>query len=242
MNEITNYNPNDYHINHTYSVFVTLEGTRLRLQRPKNPVPRRAMYDENIATAHFIHQRHFELKGSRVFLQPPGLVKKRIWSKKYPICLALAETGTKIKNVGESSVDLPSGGDSSKSDMGFELITEEKCDSGVLYLFARTGREKEEWYRRFSAAVQGKPLGNAVLDMRRAIERQRQKQHRRVNSDGTTRQRHNSTDSQSSTASDPTENAAAEVCTCLWLCLCACANVHCLIYWLESVIFSAKII
>lgn len=225
MNEIVNYNPNDYHINHTYSVFVTLEGTKLRLQRPKNPVPRRAMYDENITTANFIHQRHFELKGSRVFLQPPGLVKKRVWSKKYPICLALAEMGTKIRNVGDSSVDLPIG-DGTKTDMGFELITEEKCDSSVLFLFARTGREKEEWYRRFTAAVQGKPLGNAVLDMRRAIERQRQKQHRRVNSDGTTRQQHNSTDSQSSTGSDSVENTATEVCTCLQMCFGFAVRVY----------------
>ena len=215
MNEITNYNPDDYHINHTYSVFITLEGTKLRLQRPKNPVPRRAMHDENITTAHFIHQRHFELKGSRVFLQPPGLVKKRVWSKKYPICLALAETGTKIKNIGDSSVDAVSCGEGSRNDLGFELISEEKCESSVLFLFARTGKEKEEWYRRFQSATQGKPLGNAVLDMRRAIERQRQKQqHRRVNSDGSTRQRHNSTDSQSSTTSDPAENTAAEVCIC----------------------------
>ncbi|XP_076458729.1 testis-expressed protein 2-like [Babylonia areolata] len=208
MNEITSYNPNDYHINHTYSVFVTLEGSKLRLQRPKTPVPKRAMHDENISTAHFIHQRHFELKGSRVFLQPPGLVKKRIWSKKYPICVALSETGTKIKNVGESSVDGPSI-DGPKSDMGFELISEEKCDSSVLYLFARTGREKEEWFRRFVAATQGKPLPNAVLEMRRAIDRQRQLHHRRANSEGSTRQRHNSTDSQSSTTSDP-ESAAVE--------------------------------
>ena len=230
MNEITSYNPNDYHINHTYSVFITLEGSKLRLQRPKTPVPKRAMHDENLGVAHFIHQRHFELKGSRVFLQPPGLVKKRVWSKKYPICLALAEAGTKIKNEGESSVDAPPAEDSVKSDMGFELISEEKCDSSVLFLFARTGREKEEWYRRFVAATQGKPLPNAVLEMRRAIERHRQSHHRRANSDGMTRQRHNSTDSQSSTASDPAENGAAEVdtlpfCMSLYPSPCPCFSI-----------------
>ncbi|KAL8565093.1 hypothetical protein ACOMHN_005296 [Nucella lapillus] len=209
MNEITSYSPNDYHINHTYSVLVTLEGSKLRLQRPKTPVPKRAMHDENITTAHYIHQRHFELKGSCVFLQPPGLVKKRIWSKKYPICVALSQTGTKTKDIGESSVDGPSV-EGSKNDLGFEMISEEKCDSSVLFLFARTGREKEEWFRRFAAATQGKPLPNAVLEMRRAIERQRQLHHRRASSDGLTRQRHNSTDSQSSTVSDPADSTSVE--------------------------------
>lgn len=212
MNEITNYNPDDYHINHTYSVLVTLEGTTLRLQRPKVPVPRRAMYDEMITTAHFVHQRHFELKGSRVFLLPPGLIKKRVWSKKYPLCIALAETGTKSKHPSESSVDSGESVKLAKQEMGFEFITEEKCDSSVLYLFARTCREKEEWYLRFNSACQGRPLPNAVLEMRRMIERQRQKHVQRGSSDGSTRQRHNSSDSQSSVTSDSGEKAEAEVC------------------------------
>ncbi|KAK7507902.1 hypothetical protein BaRGS_00000867 [Batillaria attramentaria] len=214
MNEITHYNPDDYHINHTYSVFVTLEGSRLRLQRPKTPVPRRAMHDENIPIPHFIHQRHFELKGSRVFLMPPGLVKKRVWSKKYPLCLALAEEGTKSRN---SSADSASDRAESpplgaKNDMGFEIVSEEKCDSSVLFLFARTGREKEEWFRRFEAAVQGKALGNHIMEMRRAIERKQrqQQQHRRMGSDSSGRQRHNSSDSQSSSASEATELAETE--------------------------------
>ncbi|KAK7113322.1 testis-expressed protein 2-like [Littorina saxatilis] len=210
MNEITNYNPDDYHINHTYSVLVTLEGTTLRLQRPKVPVPRRAMYDEMITTAHFVHQRHFELKGSRVFLLPPGLIKKRVWSKKYPLCIALAETGTKSKHPSESSVDSGESVKLAKQEMGFEFITEEKCDSSVLYLFARTCREKEEWYLRFNSACQGRPLPNAVLEMRRMIERQRQKHVQRGSSDGSTRQRHNSSDSQSSVTSDSGEKAEAE--------------------------------
>jgi nucleoside diphosphate kinase len=214
MNEITNYSPDDYHINHTFSVFVTLEGSRLRLQRPKTPVAKRAMHDEVLGAAHFIHQRHFELKRSRVMLQPPGLVKKRLWSKKYPIAICLAETGTKISNKGESSVDAPPPG-GNHSDMGFELVLEEKCDSSILFLFARTCREKEEWFRRFVAATQGAPLCNHVLEMRRAIERHRQLTHKRVSSDGassvTTRQRHNSTDSQSSTTSDQADTKETEV-------------------------------
>lgn len=199
MNEIMDYNPNDYHINNTHCVFVTLEGTRLRLQRPKNPIPKRAMHDESLPVAHFIHQRHFELKGSNVFLLPPGLIKKRIWSKKYPICVALAEKGTKSKSNKDSlsassvTLDRPNNIRQScdvSSDMGFEILFEEKCDTSILYLFTRTGREKEEWYNRFKAATQGKPLNNPLLEMRRAIDRSRQQLK-----DGIGHRRHNSLDS-----------------------------------------------
>lgn len=162
MNELTDYSPDDYHINKTHCVFVSLEGSHLRLQRPKNPIPKRAMWDEVLPKPQFIHQRHFDLPGSTVYLLPKGLVKKRIWSKKYPICISLANKGpshedVKLKHICSEPVI---GGKKEKlSDMGFEIVTEEKCDHNILYLFARTGREKEEWFKRFAAAAGGKPLG-----------------------------------------------------------------------------------
>ncbi|XP_076451047.1 testis-expressed protein 2-like [Babylonia areolata] len=210
MNEITSYNVEEYHINQTTTVFVTLEGTKLRLQKPKNSVPKRAMHDENISTSQFVEQRSFELKGGRVSLLPPGLVRKRVWSKKYPICIALAEPGTKMKTLGNLSVDLAHS-DSSGQGTGLELFPEEKCDTSVLFLFARTGREKEEWFHRFNAATQEKPLANAILEMRQAIERHRQSHPRRASLEGLPLQRRNSEDSQSSTVSDPTESAATEM-------------------------------
>lgn len=190
MNEIAEYNPDDYHINHTHSIYVTLEGVWLRLQRPKTPVPKRAMHDEVISAPHFIHQRHFDLKGSRIFLLPPGLVKKRVWSKKYPICIALAREGTKSKNSSKGSTSNSSTISDPKEEMGFEIVTEEKCDSAILYLFARTGREKEDWYKRFHAATLGKPLPNPILDIRRSLERlchsrNRTKQQESTESQGT---------------------------------------------------------
>ena len=211
MNEITNYNPSQYHINQTFSIFVTLDGTKLRLQRPKNAVPRRGMHDEKLNTAVFIHQRHFELKGSRVLLQPPELIRKRMWSKKYPVCLALAEKGT--KTVPDALVDSS---DIAETESGFQVVSEEACDSSVLYLFARTSREKEEWYRRFQAATEGKPLPNAVLEMRRAIDLLRLSHPKRLSSDGAVLQRNNSTESQLSAASDAPD-VEAEV--CLHLCV-----------------------
>ncbi|XP_005101302.1 testis-expressed protein 2 [Aplysia californica] len=179
MNELTDYTVENYHINKTHCVFISLEGTHLRLQRPKNPVPKRAMWDESFPKPQFIHQRHFDLPGSSVYLLPQGLVKKRIWSKKYPICISLTSAKGGVSSNGEDaatsklkhilSEPIIGAKKEKVSDMGFEIITEEKCDSNVLYLFARTGREKEEWFKRFSAAAAGIPLGNHVMDMKRAV-------------------------------------------------------------------------
>uniref|UniRef100_A0A2C9K296 SMP-LTD domain-containing protein n=1 Tax=Biomphalaria glabrata TaxID=6526 RepID=A0A2C9K296_BIOGL len=171
MNELTDYNPDDYHINKTHSVFISLENTNLRLQRPKNSIPKRAMWDEVLPKPQFIHQRHFDLAGSIVFLLPHGLVDKRIWSKKYPVCISLPSkiTGdaSKLKHI--SSDTTMTGKKEKLTDMGFEIVTEKKCENNILYLFARTCREKEEWFKRFTAAANGKPLGNHVLEMKRAV-------------------------------------------------------------------------
>lgn len=194
MNEIVYYNPDNYHINKTHSINIHLEDTMLRLRRPKTNIAKRAMWDEpSMQTPKFIHQRHYDLKDSRVFLLPPGLVKKRIWSKKYPICIALANTSLKKEDLDKERTP--------DTDDGFEIITEQKCDTGVLYLFARTCREKEDWYKRFDAASRGKPLPNHLAEIQRSLNAKRQ-HHKRSSSNGNLKhQRHGSTDSTSSTSS-----------------------------------------
>ena len=156
MNELKQYNVNDYHINQTSSVFVTLDGRMLRLQRPKTNIPRRAAFDDGHINASFIHQRHFNLEGSQICLLPTQLVKKRLWSKKYPICIALANVDFELKEDDELSSTLVNG-------LADGLVDEDK--QTLLYLFARTGREKEEWYRRFYAAAQAEPLPIKISDL-----------------------------------------------------------------------------
>ncbi|VDN23566.1 unnamed protein product, partial [Dibothriocephalus latus] len=87
---MVSYSPENYHINSTHSVFVTLEGTQLRIQRPKKNVPRRAMFNTpppSATSVHFVHQRIFDMTRVIVTLLPQGLIEKRLWSKKYPIRL-----------------------------------------------------------------------------------------------------------------------------------------------------------
>lgn len=205
MNELQHYDPENYHISQTQSVFVRLEGTLLRLSRPKVGIPKRAMWDEAHPSPQFIHQRYLDLEGSRLYLLPPGLVDKRLWSKKYPLCIALSKPGDKSQSKPGSQGSNPLQGEEMgsppKEIYGFEMITEQSCQSNVLYLFARTTREKEEWYYRFLGATRGKPLPNHLLEIRKALEFK--PKHRRSNSDQPTKHKRSpSTDSAGSVASE----------------------------------------
>lgn len=209
MNELFDYNPETYSINQTHSIYVHLEGTTLRLRRPKVNVPKRAMWDESNPNPQFVHQRHFDIEGSKVLLLPNGLVKKRLWSKKYPICIALAKDGKKQSMKQETTAQSLGNGNqptgristSSSTDSvhGFEMVSEQKCDSSILYLFARTCREKEQWYRRILAATSGAPLKNHIREIKRLLESCSSSSYKRSSStDSLKHKRQNSSDSISS--------------------------------------------
>ncbi|TPP63431.1 Testis-expressed sequence 2 protein [Fasciola gigantica] len=92
MNETSSYDAQTHHVSQTHSVFVTLDGTQLRLQRPRRNIARRSMWNEELPTTsalRFHQQRIFDLVHARVTLLPTGLVSKRLWSKKYPISITI---------------------------------------------------------------------------------------------------------------------------------------------------------
>lgn len=209
MNELIDYQIDSYSINQTHSIYIHLEGTTLRLRRPKVNVPKRAMWDEPNPSAQFVHQRHFDIEGSKVLLLPSGLIKKRLWSKKYPICIALAKDGKKHSVKQETSAQSSSNGNqpigmisnssSVDSVQGFEMVSEQKCDTSVLFLFARTCREKEQWYRQLSAAASGAPLNNHIREIKRLIEHSSSTAYKRSSSSDSLKHKHqNSSDSLSS--------------------------------------------
>ncbi|KAM9639732.1 testis-expressed protein 2 isoform 2-T2 [Morphnus guianensis] len=95
----------------------------------------------------------------KISLVPKSLARKRIWNKKYPICIELArqddfmaKAQTEKENAEEKlsaeKVDLNN--EESKKPQDGAKYTSQKDQ--VLYLFGRTGREKEEWFRRFLLA------------------------------------------------------------------------------------------
>ncbi|XP_071797789.1 testis-expressed protein 2-like isoform X2 [Asterias amurensis] len=150
MNELPmTYDPDNYHTNQTQSVFVRLDGYSLRLSRPKHNIPRRAMYNEpTVHKVEYVHQRHYDMRDSKVYLLPSGLVKKRLWSKKYPICIELPKKGFLVerKEAPERTDDVDA------KALGFDYIQKEECHDRILYLFTRTSRDKEEWFWKFDIA------------------------------------------------------------------------------------------
>lgn len=219
MNEFSReYSPKIYHISLTESVYVRLEGSTLRLSTPRSKIPKRAMWNEPKHKLLFNRDRLFDIANCRVTLLPDGLTHRRIWSKKYPICirlLPLSRKGVRYRSSSQETVDetvpwleeerysaetasvdsddseedkksehlesdlvshmsdLVSSPDDFKkaselsilsassadtvadddSDDEFVRVSPPLVDETNLYLFARTDREKEIWYRRFVAAV-----------------------------------------------------------------------------------------
>ncbi|XP_034716305.1 testis-expressed protein 2 [Etheostoma cragini] len=170
MNEIHDYDPETYHPALTHSVFAALEGSCLRLDSPRNNISRRATYDERVHETTFVKSRSFQLAKSKVSLLPSLLARKRMWNPKYPICIQLAGTETTDeggRSEGSRSEEPgaePASPQQSSSKYVHDLPT-------TLYLFGRTGREKEEWFRHFLFAS---------LETERDKERDRQKPGRCV--------------------------------------------------------------
>ncbi|XP_019349754.1 testis-expressed protein 2 isoform X2 [Alligator mississippiensis] len=159
MNEIYNYDPETYHATLTHSVYVRLEGSTLRLSKPNKNISRRAIYNEPKPDVSYISQKIYELTDSKIYLVPKSLARKRIWNKKYPICIELArqddfmaKAQTDKENLEEKSsaekIDLSSEESKKPQDGAKSTIQKDQA----LYLFGRTGREKEEWFRRFLLA------------------------------------------------------------------------------------------
>ncbi|KAJ0041740.1 hypothetical protein NL108_007364 [Boleophthalmus pectinirostris] len=132
MNEMYNYDAETFHPSATHSVYVSLEGSRLQLSLPNTNIRRWASLNETPPEPPaFVHSRVYQLTDCKVSLLPSGLARKRIWNKKYPICIVI---GPGVGDGQEEGKDRPE-----------KLVT--------LYLFGRTGRDKEEWFQHFLSAA-----------------------------------------------------------------------------------------
>lgn len=94
-----------------------------------------------------------------------------MWNKKYPICIDL---GKQDDFMSKAEGERPEGGEGSR---GEERSSGSPSRELTLYLFGRTGREKEEWFQHFLAAsrfkadlkkalsVSGAKSGELILDV-----------------------------------------------------------------------------
>ncbi|XP_053423641.1 testis-expressed protein 2 isoform X1 [Nycticebus coucang] len=156
MNEIYNYDPETYHATLTHSVFVRLEGGTLRLSKPNKNISRRASYNETKPEVTYISQKIYDLSDSKIYLVPKSLARKRIWNKKYPICIELGRQDdfmSKAQTDETLEEKLPAeGSEDPKKPPHSQEGTRSGQRDQILYLFGRTGREKEEWFRSFILA------------------------------------------------------------------------------------------
>ncbi|XP_014275137.1 testis-expressed protein 2 [Halyomorpha halys] len=200
------YQPEIYHVTQTETVYARLEGSVLKLASPRQKVSKRAIWNEPHYKLRFDRERTYDISNCEVLLLPDKLAHKRIWSKKYPICIILnpdSHLGTRYRERGTSSLDFVSYKKSPKKGEEEEKVDEEQdggevktpsktkkggiyldeddmslCsdeeddDNGLssdyvkvptslinknnIYLFARTDREKDIWFRRLVAAAKEK--------------------------------------------------------------------------------------
>lgn len=104
------YDPLNYHVARTKSVFFSLEGGVLRVMETRMKVPKRAVWDEPKRKFKFIRKRVYNLIGAKIELLPEGLIRRRRWSKKYPICItmdprALVEIMNDCTDLGKESFE-----------------------------------------------------------------------------------------------------------------------------------------
>ncbi|NWR68092.1 TEX2 protein, partial [Bucorvus abyssinicus] len=157
MNQLHVYDPELFHPSLTHSVLVTLDGATLKLSYPKSNIPRRATFEEEILDTTFVSHRYYELTDAKVFLCPPSLARKRTWNKKYPICVLLPDPAeVESRSSEEHDVELQRDEGMKKVPVPGQDIPG-NCWERCLYLFGRTGREKEEWYQQLVRASRRTP-------------------------------------------------------------------------------------
>ncbi|XP_036427654.1 testis-expressed protein 2 [Colossoma macropomum] len=163
MNEMYAYDPETCCPSLMHSVYAMLDGSCLRLDYPRNSIPRWATFDELPHEKSFIHSRTFQLSGSKVFLLPPVLARKRVWNRKYPICITLAKAEEQTEEVGPETHPETHGAEKSAH------LPSKPSHPTTLYLFGRTGREKEEWFHHLLSASTVKEEGHCETTSGRSI-------------------------------------------------------------------------
>lgn len=80
MNEINNYDPTNYHISMTRSVFVKLEGSKLSIASTNARIPKRSTWNEqpiDKKSVTFTKRCYYDLIGAHIEMCPKGLARKR---------------------------------------------------------------------------------------------------------------------------------------------------------------------
>ena len=78
LNELPyDYDPDNYHVARTVSVFFKLEAESLRIMETRTRIPKRAVWNEPQHVAKFTRKRVYSLAGAKIELLPDGLTRRR---------------------------------------------------------------------------------------------------------------------------------------------------------------------
>jgi len=135
----------------TVPIYASLKGTKLTLSYPNVDSAGKRFDPRSIdegAKVLFARHEHYDIAGSKVSLLPSTMTMKKVWSRKFPICLVLEKPNAVAEEITYKTRSTDEEDDAEnmckvKQQDSFE-------DIGVLYLFPRTGREKEEWFNHLS--------------------------------------------------------------------------------------------
>lgn len=97
MNEIQAYDPANFHISMTKSVYIKLDGSIIRISNTNARILKRSMYNEKLIDKKlitFTRHRIYNLLNCRIEMCPKGLARKRHFGRKYPMQLIIANQNT----------------------------------------------------------------------------------------------------------------------------------------------------
>lgn len=150
LNEIHSYDPDNYRPGTMKSVFVRLNGTRLRVSNVANRVPKRSMWNETpVEMRHLLvtMERTFDLRNCRVEMMPKGLARKRYFNRKYPMQLIIPNGGVGLATMKDeveekgaaASAVTPEGDNSPEGEKKLLFLNDfDSTDFGTTILTADT--------------------------------------------------------------------------------------------------------
>lgn len=98
------YNPHTFHVNNLQTVLVRLDGSMLRISRPNNMLLRHAIHEDPTLSKKepkMISQSIYDITNAVVKLRPKRLAKRRWFTRRYPICIKLANVENEIHSRNE---------------------------------------------------------------------------------------------------------------------------------------------
>ena len=158
MYKARNYEHDNFDFSEAVPVFTSLSNKTLKLSHPRPDVNGKRIdprtVDKNAFITYTSHE-HYCLTEATVDLVPVNIPVKRVWSRKFPIKVTISSS----KQTGTESFE-----DSDYDDLGSSVISKLKklnsvdndSHADIFYLFARTGREKEEWYNMLQSVLKQK--------------------------------------------------------------------------------------